>query len=132
MVGHGRGETIPPGLGAHTRIAIADVAYQHLQGFNSTTTQFGMADKPTTKKFAKGERSIPHHSQKASKYYPAEDVAVPKKVRYRRQREEHRIEKRCWTRIRDTSLSHSYTAATTAAGSPILYTTDIISTRGFC
>lgn len=41
-----------------------------------------MADtNPTTQKFSKGERSIPHHSQKASKYYPAEDVAVPKKVR---------------------------------------------------
>ncbi|KAF1955697.1 60S ribosomal protein L6-B [Byssothecium circinans] len=40
-----------------------------------------MADKPTTKKFAKGERSIPHHSQKASKYYPAEDAAIPKKAR---------------------------------------------------
>ena len=40
-----------------------------------------MADKPTTKKYAKGERSIPHASQKASKYYPAEDVAVPKKAR---------------------------------------------------
>jgi hypothetical protein len=40
-----------------------------------------MADKPTTKKYAKGERSIPHASEKASKYYPAEDVAVPKKVR---------------------------------------------------
>jgi hypothetical protein len=39
-----------------------------------------MADKPTTKKYAKGERSIPHASQKASKYYPAEDVAAPKKV----------------------------------------------------
>ena len=38
-------------------------------------------DKPTTKKYAKGERSIPHASQKASKYYPAEDVAAPKKVR---------------------------------------------------
>ena len=37
--------------------------------------------KPTTQKFSKGERSIPHHSQKASKYYPADDVAVPKKVR---------------------------------------------------
>ena len=43
-----------------------------------------MADQPTTKKFAKGERSIPHHSQKASKYYPADDAAVPKKVRSRR------------------------------------------------
>jgi large subunit ribosomal protein L6e len=40
-----------------------------------------MADtKPATKKFGKGERSIPHHTQKASKYYPAVDVAVAKKV----------------------------------------------------
>jgi len=45
-----------------------------------------MADQPTTKKFAKGERSIPHHSQKASKYYPATDVAAPKKVRYHAQK----------------------------------------------
>ncbi|KAF2263345.1 60S ribosomal protein L6-B [Lojkania enalia] len=41
-----------------------------------------MADnKPTTKKFGKSDRSIPHHSEKASKYYPAEDVSAPKKAR---------------------------------------------------
>merc|ERR1712216_224718 len=41
-----------------------------------------MADQtPTTKQFGKGERSIPHASQKASKYYPAEDVSAPKKAR---------------------------------------------------
>ncbi|KAF2655543.1 60S ribosomal protein L6-B [Lophiostoma macrostomum CBS 122681] len=41
-----------------------------------------MADTaPKTKKFGKGERSIPHHSEKASKYYPADDVAQPKKAR---------------------------------------------------
>jgi hypothetical protein len=60
-----------------------------------------MADtKPTTQKFSKGERSIPHHTQKASKYYPATDVAVPKKVslqstarrhiRYTKEEEDHR------------------------------------------
>jgi large subunit ribosomal protein L6e len=37
--------------------------------------------KPTTKKFQGGERTVPHHSQKASKYYPVEDEAQPKKVR---------------------------------------------------
>jgi len=37
--------------------------------------------KPSTKKFGKTERTVPHHSQKASKWYPAEDVAVDKKVR---------------------------------------------------
>ena len=38
-------------------------------------------EQPVTKSFGKGERSIPHHSQKASKYYPAEDESAPKKVR---------------------------------------------------
>lgn len=33
-----------------------------------------------TKKFGKGEREIPHHTQKAKKYYPAEDESKPKKV----------------------------------------------------
>jgi len=37
--------------------------------------------KPSTKKFGKTERTIPHHSQKASKWYPTEDEAAPKKVR---------------------------------------------------
>ncbi|KAL8808813.1 MAG: hypothetical protein Q9223_003912 [Gallowayella weberi] len=34
-----------------------------------------------TKKFGKGEREIPHHSQKAKKFYPAEEESKPKKVR---------------------------------------------------
>ena len=33
-----------------------------------------------TKKFGKSERSVPHHTQKAKKFYPAEDEAKPKKV----------------------------------------------------
>ncbi|KAI5284849.1 hypothetical protein KEM54_001019 [Ascosphaera aggregata] len=36
---------------------------------------------PVTKKFGKGERTIPHSSQKASKWYPTQDDAKPKKVR---------------------------------------------------
>ncbi|TVY50149.1 60S ribosomal protein [Lachnellula occidentalis] len=39
----------------------------------STTTQ--------SKTFGKSTREVPHHSQKAKKWYPAEDEAVPKKVR---------------------------------------------------
>lgn len=35
----------------------------------------------TTKKFGKGERTIPHHSQKASKFYPAYDEKQQKKTR---------------------------------------------------
>ncbi len=35
-----------------------------------------------TKKFGKTERTIPHHTQKAKKFYPAEDEAKPKKVRF--------------------------------------------------
>ncbi|KAK2750526.1 hypothetical protein FQN55_002127 [Onygenales sp. PD_40] len=34
-----------------------------------------------TKKFGKGERTIPHASQKAQKWYPTEDEPQPKKVR---------------------------------------------------
>jgi len=40
-----------------------------------------MSTEAKTKKFGSGERSIPHHSEKAPKYYPAEDVAKPKSVR---------------------------------------------------
>lgn len=37
--------------------------------------------KHTTKKFGKSERHVPHHSQKASKFYPAHDEKAPKKSR---------------------------------------------------
>lgn len=33
-----------------------------------------------TKKFGKGERIVPHPSQKAQKWYPVEDEPQPKKV----------------------------------------------------
>jgi large subunit ribosomal protein L6e len=33
-----------------------------------------------TKKFGKGERTIPHSSQKAQKWYSVEDEPQPKKV----------------------------------------------------
>ncbi|KAI9827531.1 MAG: hypothetical protein M1832_004881 [Thelocarpon impressellum] len=39
------------------------------------------ATRPTKKKFGKSEREIPHHTQKAKKWYPAEDEAIHKKVR---------------------------------------------------
>ncbi|KAI9840131.1 MAG: hypothetical protein M1837_001892 [Sclerophora amabilis] len=35
----------------------------------------------TKKKFGKGEREVPHQSQKANKWYPTEDEYQPKKVR---------------------------------------------------
>lgn len=38
-------------------------------------------DRHNSKKFGKGERTVPHHTEKAPKYYPAVDVAVAKKVR---------------------------------------------------
>ena len=37
--------------------------------------------QPQTKKFQKGERVIPSATDKALKYYPAEDEQVNKKVR---------------------------------------------------
>lgn len=39
------------------------------------------ANQSTTKKFGKGERTIPHHSQKASRFYPAYDDKQPRKSR---------------------------------------------------
>ena len=42
--------------------------------------QEGSKAEHKTKKFGKSERSIPHHTQKAKKFYPAEDEAKPKKV----------------------------------------------------
>ena len=43
--------------------------------------QEGTTAEHKTKKFGKSERSIPHHTQKAKKFYPAEDEAKQKKVR---------------------------------------------------
>lgn len=36
---------------------------------------------PTTKTFGKSTRSVPHSTEKAQKWYPAEDEAKPRKVR---------------------------------------------------
>lgn len=41
-----------------------------------------MSAKVESKKFGKATRSVPHHSEKAQKWYPAEDVAQPRKVRF--------------------------------------------------
>ncbi|KAJ9201275.1 hypothetical protein DTO166G4_6038 [Paecilomyces variotii] len=34
-----------------------------------------------TKQFGKGQRTVPHHTQKAQKWYPVDDEPQPKKVR---------------------------------------------------
>jgi len=39
------------------------------------------APEAQKKTFGKSTREVPHHSQKASKWYPAEDESAPKKVR---------------------------------------------------
>lgn len=39
------------------------------------------SEQAKTKKFQKGERTIAPASERADKYYPAEDVSAPKKVR---------------------------------------------------
>ncbi|KAG5958997.1 hypothetical protein E4U57_001010 [Claviceps arundinis] len=40
-----------------------------------------MSAKPTTKQFGKSSRDVPASSEKAQKWYPAEDDSAPKKVR---------------------------------------------------
>lgn len=42
-----------------------------------------MSAKVESKKFGKGTRSVPHHSEKAQKWYPAEADAQARKVRLR-------------------------------------------------
>lgn len=46
----------------------------------SRSLKMSSKDKAQTKKFQKGERQIPAATDKALKYYPAEDEAQPKKV----------------------------------------------------
>lgn len=41
-----------------------------------------MSSQPTSKTFGKSTRSVPHHSEKAPKWYPAYDEAQPRKVRF--------------------------------------------------
>ena len=45
-----------------------------------STEQTPSKNTTKTKKFGKDEREIPHHSQKAKKYYPAEEESRPKKA----------------------------------------------------
>lgn len=48
-----------------------------------------MSAKVESKKFGKGTRTVPHHSEKAQKWYPAEADAQPRKVRLRFARDEN-------------------------------------------
>ena len=49
-------------------------------GIDSAIAKMSSKEKAQTKKFQKGERVIPASTDKALKYYPAEDEAVAKKV----------------------------------------------------
>ncbi|QIX01742.1 hypothetical protein AMS68_007259 [Peltaster fructicola] len=71
---HFRGRQAKPSANYHQ----ADT-HPRLQFCGHLVTMSSQA--PQTKKFQKGERTVPHASEKASKYYPAEDVAIPKQVR---------------------------------------------------
>lgn len=50
--------------------------------FTTFTHQHKMSEKVETKTFGKGSRQVPHHSEKAQKWYPAESDAQPRKVRF--------------------------------------------------
>ena len=51
-----------------------------LAAFTMSAKQDSTKAEHKTKKFGKSDRSIPHHTQKAKKFYPAEDEVKPKKV----------------------------------------------------
>jgi hypothetical protein len=52
-----------------------------------SSSKMSATQESQKKTFGKSTREIPHHSQKASKWYPAEDEAQHKKVRYKTQPE---------------------------------------------
>lgn len=62
------------------RTHLANSAEHHSRRPTTIDMAAAQDQKPATKKFGKGERTVPHSSQKASKYYPAEDNSAPKKV----------------------------------------------------
>jgi hypothetical protein len=64
-----------------------------------TTTTFTMSQPTTTKKFGKSTREVPHHSQKAQKWYPAEDDEKPKSVSHDVMQDTFHIDP--WTRTGD-------------------------------
>lgn len=57
------------------------------------------ANPAVVKKFGKGERSVPHHSQKAKKFYSAYDEKHPKKVRIFRGLNAHMSRMKSWLRL---------------------------------
>jgi len=57
-----------------------------------STSSAKMSTEAQTKKFQKGERVIPSATDKALKYYPAEDEQVMKKVR------QHQCARERWNR----------------------------------
>ncbi|KAH7383652.1 putative 60S ribosomal protein L6-B [Cadophora sp. MPI-SDFR-AT-0126] len=58
-----------------------------------------------TKTFGKSTREVPHHSQKARKYYPAEDEAVARKVCARHIQEEENWEEMATAQLQSSQSS---------------------------
>ena len=50
------------------------------QSHTMSTSKNAPKTEPTTKKFGKGQRTVPHPTKKAQKFYPVEDAAKPRKV----------------------------------------------------
>jgi hypothetical protein len=46
-----------------------------------SSSKMSATQESQKKTFGKSTREVPHHSQKASKWYPAEDESAPRKVR---------------------------------------------------
>lgn len=55
--------------------------------------------EPQTKKFGKQERTVPHKSQKASKWYPAEDQKQPRKVSHISPKDNQHVSSCSWTKL---------------------------------
>lgn len=69
----------------HKQPTISSRNFTPLRSSMSATLE---ATRPanTMKKFGKGDREVPHYTQKAQKWYPTEDEPQPKKVCLRNRR----------------------------------------------
>jgi hypothetical protein len=69
----------------HSPTTLSQFPFPQTQVLRFVTGEFDRFKMPApqsqTKKFGKGERTVPHHTERASKYYPAEDVRSKKVVR---------------------------------------------------
>ena len=67
-----------------------------------------MAKEPTTKKFGSSNRTVPHHTEKSQKWYPAEDEAKPKQVSASKATGQDAAMKGTWLCVRASVMARGF------------------------